>query len=97
MDYFVSYRDTEITAKVNARNQTEAVEKFLCGKVEDVEVDFGALHPCFVEVEEAAEAEGSEEDNHDCEDYRVANCDGEFHTNFCSKCNKDLGTTNCDG
>ena len=34
--------------------------------------------------------------DHNCEDNKVTNCDGEFHYSFCSVCNKDMGVTNCE-
>jgi len=34
---------------------------------------------------------------HNCNNHKVTNCDGTFHHSFCSKCNKGLGITNCEG
>lgn len=33
--------------------------------------------------------------DHDCEEHRATNCDGEFHRGHCSRCGADLGTENC--
>ena len=33
---------------------------------------------------------------HDCEDFRVTNCDGTTHTHFCSVCGEYLGETQCN-
>lgn len=33
---------------------------------------------------------------HDCHDFEVVNCDGEFHYHFCSECNRDMGVTVCE-
>ncbi len=51
MKYLVTYRDTEVSAEIEANTSDEAFEKFLAGDCEfSVHVDF--FHPEFVEVDE---------------------------------------------
>jgi hypothetical protein len=33
--------------------------------------------------------------NHDCNENRITNCDGEVHTHLCSICGTYLGETEC--
>ena len=50
----------------------------------------------FIEQREGLERIFSNLPEHSCEENKVANCDGEFHHNFCGICNKDMGTENCN-
>ena len=34
-------------------------------------------------------------ENHNCDNNKVTNCDGETHTHFCALCGKFLGETDC--
>ncbi len=53
MKWDVSYRKGdagEIEAVVDAETQEEAIQKFLAGDVESVDVNYWALHSSFVEA-----------------------------------------------
>ena len=45
MKFAVTYRDGEITAEVEAKDEGDAIQKFLAGEVVDVEVSYSSLWP----------------------------------------------------
>lgn len=50
MKFYIDYRGGEITAKVEAKTEEEAIDKFIEGNVESYEVSFDALWHDFCEA-----------------------------------------------
>lgn len=54
--YFLSYRNGEISAEVEAENEEEATSKFMAGKAKAVYIEYSALYPEFVDVDDVEDS-----------------------------------------